>query len=298
MRRTSAGSPAARPVAREADPRYAPCAVAYRIDDSRLGGAERDAKAILKGLGLDAYKIATSSERSADFAVDGDEPAYLVEVKSRLPDERLSKPAARVGEPVSKSMRHDPKVGSWLAESQQQFKPLDPDHERLWFLWCSMESPVGGPNQVERAVSFLYGAREACDIMPPHRTTMVFYAKPAAFDRFPAVDGAVVVWPDGLGMTFCPNEASPRFDATMRSKLVGSLRRVGVGPMLPDERAAATNGCVVPAPIRSADDAAILHHVQRVKRLPYLTFNAMDVEVMRTAKIALPGRDGKNTSRS
>jgi hypothetical protein len=156
-------------------------------DDAALPGPERNARHVLEGLGFVAWKwkIPTTSERTPDFEVGGDDPGYLVEVKSRLLDERLSKPTTPIGPPVEKFMRHDPKVGDWLADAKQQFRTLDPDHERLWFLWCSMEARFRGENQGERTISVLYGVREAHDVEPPHRIVVVFYGMPAAFDRFP-----------------------------------------------------------------------------------------------------------------
>lgn len=62
------------------------------VDDAGLDGPERDARRVLNGLGFKAEKVATASDKTADFSVDGDTPAYLVEVKSRLLDERLRLP--------------------------------------------------------------------------------------------------------------------------------------------------------------------------------------------------------------
>ncbi len=251
-------------------------------------GPERDAQGVLNGLGLSASKVATTSEKSADFRVEGDDPAYLVEVKSRLLDGRLNLNAPGLSEPLNKSMRHDAKVGQWLSESRQQFKALDPAHDRLWFLWCAMEASFGSMNQVERTISVLYGVREALNVMPPHQSILVFYATPGAFARFPDVDGAVVFWPEGSGTTLCPNESSPRFEKVMRSKLLQALRNAGVGPVLPSERADAMQGYVIPPEVRGTDN--VLPHLQRAKGLPYLNFQAMDVEYQQTMLVQLaPG---------
>jgi hypothetical protein len=257
-------------------------------DDTALPLAERNAKHVLEGLGFGVRKVPTTSERTPDFEVEGDASGYLVEVKSRLLDERLSKPTAPIGPPVEKAMRHDAKVGDWLADAKQQFRTLDPQHERLWFLWCSMDARFGGKNQGERTISVLYGVRQAHDIEPPRRIVVVFYAIPAAFDRFPEIDGAVVVQPRESRITFCPNEASPRFARVMASRLVRELRQKGVVSMLPVERAAAMNGYVVPPAVRRADHVAVLRDVQRATGLPYLNFMAIEVEYMQTGRIALP----------
>lgn len=258
--------------------------------DGPLLPPELDAQSILRGLGFDAEKIDRTSDKTADFRVDGDEPGYLVEVKSRLLDERLNLKTPGISEPITKSMRHDAKVVDWLAQSKLQFKSLDRNHERLWLLWCSMESPFGGLRQFERTVSVLYGVREALNVMPPHENVLVFYATPGAFARLPDIDGAVVVLADSDGITFCPNEASPRFDLVMRSRLVKALREAGVGAMLPAERAAVTGGYVTPSEARSSEVEA-LRSVQRAKGLPYLTFQAMDVEYLQTGRVPLEHSD-------
>jgi hypothetical protein len=208
-------------------------------DGTSLVGAELHAKSILKSMGLSAGKIATNSKKSADFVISSESPPYLIEVKSRLLDERISRPTQPIGEPVTKPMRRDPKVGAWLAESKKQFASLDPQHDHLWFLWCSMESPFGALDQMERTASVLYGVQEAFDVQAPERTVVVFYAMPAAFDDFPDIDGALLVLADLPAITFCPNEASPRFEAVMQSRLVCALRKDEIGPILPRERAAA-----------------------------------------------------------
>lgn len=122
-------------------------------------------------------------------------------------------------------------------------------------------------------------------MMPPHQSILVFYATPGALVRFPEIDGAVVLWPEGDGMTFCPNEASPRLDAVMQSKLVGAMRNAGVGAMLPAERAATMDGYVIPPEMRGTG-FEVLRHVQQVKRLPYLNFQAMDVEYLQTGRVS------------
>ena len=255
------------------------------MSDLDLSVAEGQAKRILEGLGFAARKIPRTHERTADFDVVGDGPGYLVEVKSRLLDERLANPSEPIGDLVEKSMRHDPAVVKWLSNSKQQFRAQDPRHERLWFLWCAMEAPFGRENQAERIISVLYGARIARDIEPPHRMPVVLYAKPAAFDGFPEIDGAVVALPEDSLMTFCPNEGSPRFDAVMRSQLVRSLRHHGMGPILPTERAAAMKGYVVPKNVRGKGDVAALRYVQQATGLPYLNFMAIEVEYMQTGRI-------------
>jgi hypothetical protein len=191
-------------------------------DGTNVVGAELQAKSVLKSMGFSADKIATNSKKSADFAVSSESPPYLIEVKSRLLDERISHPTQPIGEPMTKPMRRDPKVGAWLAESRKQFASLDPEHDHLWFLWCSMESPFNRLDQLERTASVLYGVQEAFDILAPGRTVVVFYAMPAAFDNFPDIDGALLALPDLPAITFCPNEASPRFEAVMQSRLVGA----------------------------------------------------------------------------
>lgn len=272
-------------------PRKQILAVSDASEDSspKLSDSERDAQTILTKLGLRSQKIATSSEKSADFKVLDDEPSYLIEVKTRLLDERLSSSVSALSQPLTKSMRRDPKVCHWLDEARKQFLPLDPNHERLWFLWCSIENRMGALNQLERTVSVFYGIREMLDVNDPERQTIVvFYADPGAFDRFPEIDGAVVVWTEGGGITFCPNESSPRLEQVMSSKLVRALREnLGVSKMLPRERAAALNenGYVVPDGVRHGDEVQVLRNVQQAFGAPYLTFLALETEYMQTLTV-------------
>ena len=255
--------------------------------NANMSAAEEDAKSILESLGFAAEKVPTTSKRSADFRVGGDDPPYLVEVKSRLLQPELENPTEPIGPEITKPMRYDAKVGDWLAESRQQFRALDPEHERLWFLWCSMEGAFARLSQAERTMSVLYGLRLAVDVTKPDRTLPIFYAAAPAFERFPDVDGAVVVLPGTSLITFCPNETSPRFTTVMSSKLVRSLREKGVGAMLPIERAVLGGGYVVPPEVRSLEHVAVLRHTQIATGRRYLNFMALEEEWMLAGKISL-----------
>jgi hypothetical protein len=46
-----------------------------RKDGDSILAPERDAQNILRGLGLEAEKVGTTSDKMADFRIDGDEPA-------------------------------------------------------------------------------------------------------------------------------------------------------------------------------------------------------------------------------
>lgn len=148
---------------------------------------------------------------------------------------------------------------------------------------------MGALNQLERTLKVLYGVLETLDLQPPNRTTVVFYAMKAAFERFADIDGALVAVPEMQGLTFCPNESSPRLSAVMNSKLVRELRANDIGPMLPHERAARVGGYVVPPEVRGSEHVAILRHVQKALGSAYLNFMLGDTEYLQTGRIVLSG---------
>jgi hypothetical protein len=250
--------------------------------------AEAEAEKILREL-LDLLptKIEEGSTRSADFLVDGDDPPYVVEVKSRfLPKQVVDPPPNEETKPYVRSMTRDLGVRDWFPEAAEQFAAVDPSHERLWFLWCSMEG-FDPDTQLERTVRTLYGARTAHDAIDLERQWPVFYSEPTIFESFPEIDGAVVLAPPD-GATFCPNEFSPRLEAVLQSKLVRNLRGQGVHRMLPVERAAEMGGYVVPLSVDRKDAGAVLRHCQSALGARYLQFLAQEIEYIHTGALALP----------
>jgi hypothetical protein len=236
--------------------------------------AERDAERVLRGLGFATRKVQQTSFNTPDFEVEGDAPAYLVEVKSReWPWKILSSPEY-LGRGIERSMTRDEKVGDWLAKSRKQFRTVDPTHDRLWFLWCSMES-AGPAVQAERVMRTLYGVRDAYDAFDPTRKWTVFNSQLTAFERFPDIDGAVIVVPPD-GVAFCPNEFSPRIGTVLACKLVTEFRTMGV-PVHP-HAIDATSSYVVPRTIDRSDELNALRHCQEALREPHLQFLALDVE--------------------
>ncbi len=221
----------------------------------------------------------------------GDDPGYLVEVKSRGVDEALTKFKGTLSPPLTKSMHHDAKVREWLAESKQQFLGLDRNHERLWFLWCSMDSPFDGgyENQFERTLAVLYGMRRGLEAMPPHRDPLVFYAASDAYFDFPEIDGSVVISPSARALTLCPNESSPRFERVMKSNLVSSMRSKGVAITLPDECSRHMGAYVVPKELRRAPAAMIQKEIQKALEMPYLTLSGLEEEFMQAVRIPARG---------
>jgi hypothetical protein len=237
--------------------------------------AERDAENVLRHLGFVPRKVQETSSSTPDFEVDGDSPAYLVEVKSRIWPREIVRPPAQVDNSVTRSMMHDGAVGNWLYEARKQCGAIDGGHERLWFLWCSMESPAPR-EQAERVWRTLYGARDAYVASEPNRQWTVFYSRPTAFERFPEFDGAVIAVPPDR-MILCLNEFSVRAGAVLSSKLVARFGELGVHP-LPAAARDVRSSYVVPRALDRSDEQAVLRECQRALGEPFLQFWAVDCE--------------------
>jgi hypothetical protein len=252
---------------------------------------EREAREFISTVvGLSVSRIKASELRTADYEINGDSPGYLVEVKSRNPPRELVElqPATHIS--LTRPLRHDDAVGSWLAEAKQQMKTVDPTHARLWFVWGVASSGFDPDAQAERIVSSLYGFRRAIEAFPLHRGLGCYYAQRATFDRFPEIDGVIVYRPDGsdahVGLNL--NEASPRLQIARACKLTQVLKGHGLTPTCPSE-SAKEDEIVVPRGMAEKDgEAAVLRYVQKASGIPKVSFWAQEVQYIGAVAVSLP----------
>lgn len=228
--------------------------------ETHLRDDEWAAKTVLCKLGLRPSEIPRENCRTADFLVDGDSPGYVVEAKARLLNEAQLAPGTHT---VEKGF--DNKVYNWLFDARQQCHCVDPEHERLWFVWASAEGPIAFEIQATRIFHSLYGIRYARDASLPPREFRLYYADRYAFEDFKEIDAVVISVDAGnhvvpkLGI--CPNEDSPRFRAVRRSKLVRKLRKMAIPFSVPRD-CAKSEGCALPKTIDRKDERAVLAHAR------------------------------------
>jgi hypothetical protein len=234
--------------------------------EERLKGPEWAAKTILIKLGFEVYEIPTSSGKTADFLVNGDDPSYVVEVASRYLPDSAWEDGARL------NMIWDPKTHNWLNEACKQCRGVDLEHNRLWIVWASAEGPAAARHQMLRVRNTLYGVRTYLEVNPPHREVVACYAQPPLFERYPDIDMVLGFVDDdqGTGTALLPNEFSPRFEQLRRSKLVRELTAIGV-PFATSDVHVARGGCVVPTNVDRSDVRAVLKYVQHTLGIPTLS---------------------------
>lgn len=226
--------------------------------------SEREVRAFLEQTtGLRVTKIPTRNVRTADYYVDGDQPPYLVEVKSRLPSAQITELAPGASVFLEHDLRHDDRVGDWLASARSQMRSLDPEHARLWILWALAESTFDADAQVARIVSSLYGYRRAVVTTPPHRSVGCYYAGRAAFDRFPDIDAVITyrMHANDVDVGVHLNEASERLSQVLNCQIVKAICGNGPPPTAPSHHPPLDDVVVPRGLLASGGEDAVLAHL-------------------------------------
>lgn len=158
--------------------------------------AEVVAEEMLRAMGFEVTPVATGTERSVEFLVDGDGRGYVVEVKTR--ENRLGwKGEIHRGEIAMESRS----VGwsNWAKDAPpyavKQMRSTDPKHSRWWVLWVSVEVAPTGETAAREVFGSLYGACEVAfweDGEEPRQRTCLYLVR-GVFERHPELCGCVVV---------------------------------------------------------------------------------------------------------
>jgi len=226
---------------------------------------------------LRVTRIPRTHNRTPDFLVDGPgEAGYIVEVAARSMNLDALGQMETVEQPLSK----DAKVLEWLKAGREQCRSVDPQHERLWLLWCVAAGPFGEEVQVARIEAALYGKREGFDVSNHGAGVIaVYYARPGLLEYHREIDGVIVQLHAKVGL--CPNEDSPRLERLLSCQLVAALQ-ASVPVLLPSAR-----GVVVPRTLDRSDEVAVQRYVQRTLSMQHFTFVSKEVHQYSFMKVAL-----------
>jgi len=189
-------------------------------------------------MGLEVVRVEAGSASTPDYVVNGDGPGYVVEVKSRNDEATLSE-RLEDGEVVdgARLLAHDAGLERAARRARKQFRQVDPNHDRFWILWLSLDAQFGADAALGQCAGTVYGIRQC--VVPADATGKVgmavdcCYARPGVFERWPEIDAAIVATDQGVIML--ANELSPRCPA-LRQRDVP--RRLGKAVYLPTEREA------------------------------------------------------------
>lgn len=152
---------------------------------------------------LEVKPIPEKEFPTADFLVTGDGCGYVVEVKSRE-DDKEWKRILRAGEVAYKerSLGWSRWAEDVAREALKQIEAVDPDHNRWWILWLSIDCFAAKNTMFEQAISSLFGVRQAVD--ENSNGWNCLYARPGVFERHEEIVAAVIS--QGRKLILCVNE--------------------------------------------------------------------------------------------
>jgi hypothetical protein len=141
-----------------------------------------------KTVGLKVTVIkADRKQKTAEFLVDGDDPGYAIEVKTRQNTDEWTRTINK-GEAAMESR---PVGYSTWAEGPpeyavKQLASIDPEHKRWWVLWVSIAVRPTGKAAVEEVFGSLFGSRHIFHGLPGDnqwRDKSCLYVVPGVFER-------------------------------------------------------------------------------------------------------------------
>jgi hypothetical protein len=189
-----------------------------------------------EGLGLTVTRVPSAPSKTPDFLVDGEQPGYVLEVKSRFDDEGFLKELHRGFTAVhSRSLGHDRWTEDNARRARKQLMHGDPTHERFWVLWVAVECLSSTEAMFNQVIGTLYGVRQVAYWDEVSQTTHgreCLFVVPGVFERWPDIDAAIVTV--GEGITLCVNEFSDKAWHFQSSLLYQSFAQRG-GPVSPSD---------------------------------------------------------------
>jgi hypothetical protein len=198
---------------------------------------EREARRFFEdGLGLKVTRVPSATHKTPDFLIDGEQPGYMLEVKSRFDDENFSKELERGYTDVrSRALGHDRWAVDNARRARKQLISRDPTRERFWVLWFAVECLSSTKAMFDQVIGTLYGVRQVMywdEASQSAHGRDCLYAVPGVFERWPDIDGAVVTV--GNSITLCVNEFSDKTQDFQSCRLYQSFARRG-GPVTPSD---------------------------------------------------------------
>lgn len=189
-----------------------------------------------EGLGLIVTRVPSAKPKTPDFLIDGEQPGYVLEVKSRFDDENFLK-ELEFGSTVvrSRALGHDRWAVDQARSARKQLMGSDPTHERFWVLWYAVECLSSTEAMFNQVIGTLYGVRQVAYWDEASQTTHgreCLFVVPGVFERWPDIDAAIVTV--GGSITLCVNEFSDKAGRFQSSLLYQSFAQRG-GPVSPSD---------------------------------------------------------------
>lgn len=162
-----------------------------------------------QGLSLTVDRIPATTRKTADYVVHGEEPGYVVEVKTRYGDEEARRDLQEQGSAV---VQQSASFHRWSVDAaraaRKQMRDLDPGTHRWWVLWLSVQTEFAGAVVFDQIVGSLYGVRQVVFWAGEEAISRdCVGAVTGAFEKYPEIDAVIVSHGDGL--RFCVNDLRP-----------------------------------------------------------------------------------------
>jgi hypothetical protein len=198
---------------------------------------EKEARLFFEeSLGLRVTRVPGAPTKTADFLIDGDDPGYALEVKTRFDDENFLKELeSGITTVRSRSLGYDRWGIDTAREARKQLSCVDPSHGRYWLLWFSINCLSSAEDMFGQAMGTIYGIRQVVYWDEATERTHgrdCLFVIPGVFERWQDIDGTIVTMGDAI--TLCINEFSNRAKPFQLSRLYQSFARIGV-PVSPSD---------------------------------------------------------------
>ena len=189
-----------------------------------------------EGLGLIVTRVPSTTSKTPDFLIDGEQPGYVLEVKSRCDDESFLKELEHGSTAVrSRVLGHDRWAVDQARSARKQLICSDPTRERFWVLWFAVECLSSTEAMFNQVIGTLYGIRQVAywdEVSQTMHGRECLFVVPGVFERWPDIDGAIVTVGDSI--TLCANEFSDKAERFQSSLLCQSFAQRG-GPVRPSD---------------------------------------------------------------
>jgi hypothetical protein len=186
------------------------------------------------GLGLKVMRVPSAKSKTSDFLIDGEQPGYVLEVKSRFDDESFLRELERGDTAVrSRALGHDRWAVDQARSAHKQLAGSDPTRERFWVLWYAVECLSSTEAMFNQVIGTLYGIRQVAYWDETSQTAHgreCLFVVPGVFERWPDIDAAIVTVENSI--TLCVNEFSAKLERFQSSLLYQSFAQRG-GPVSP-----------------------------------------------------------------
>lgn len=191
---------------------------------------------VLESWGFDVEKIEENEEHeSPDFVVSDARSVYLIELKTRDDDERLTQArgqALKLGKVFSEHMPliHRNRLSGIIRKAQSQLSAttdVEVDYRLIWLAAVGRKQEA----KIEQFQATLYGSTNIFELGSSEQLKTCYYFRNSDFFRYrDTLDAAILSWDNSARL--CLNTYSPRYQQLKESILCQHFGRAVCDPIV------------------------------------------------------------------